>query len=179
MKILTTILLILLAVSLFFNWKGCKSVPKNIAPIINTDSIRAVVKEEIEDKAILQKLAVKSDSIQVVYRDRWHKAKEETKRLPCDSVLPIIILAGDSMAVKDSTALSDCKKVNRVNDSIISHLQLWIKADSVNYSALQDTVKVRDAKIKKLKRKVFWANFRTALVWIGWVTRESVSLGTH
>lgn len=124
MKYAVPIAFILALVAVFFMGKGCSPEPDKMTPIIQ---------KEVERRDSDLKQADKKDSVVTIYRDRWRDRDEplikeaELKKLPCDSILPIIERDADTIIVADSTEIVLLRKALCIDDTIISQQGKQIK----------------------------------------------------
>lgn len=107
----------------------------------------------IKNKALsdsLKKLNQKKDSVRIEYVTRWRKLKGDTifRSLPCDTILPIIVQACDSVIYADSVLIAGLKSVIKSDSLIIQKQDSVIRLDSLQILALNSEVR----KQKRQKR---------------------------
>ena len=165
-KILLPILLILV-VSLFF-LKDCGSseIPNNSNYI---DSLKNEIQTLEVQKAFLLVKSKKSDSVrtETIVKYRYLKGRVDT--IPCDSLLPQIIVACDSIIVKDSLHIANLNNVIK-NDSTIIFLQNQIiTSDSITKLRLNERVVSLEKKVKRRGNVIKVLSGTTAIGVIGWL----------
>jgi hypothetical protein len=164
-KILIPILLILV-VSLFF-LKDCGSseIPNNSKYI---DSLKSEIQTLEVQKAFLLVKSKKSDSVRVETIIKYRYLKGRVDAIPCDSLLPQIIIACDSIIVKDSLHIANLNNVIK-NDSTIIFLQnQLITSDSITKLRLNERIVSLEKKVKRRGNviKVLTATNLTSLILI-------------
>lgn len=149
-------LALLLTIVFFWLFGGCEDKTVKVDPL-------SKIYPKIKKRDVLKQEAKRQDSIRIVYKDRWHKAKEDSKKLPCDSALPIIINACDSVVFVDSTEIVALKNVI-AQDSLIQK----------DYKEQVDSLKNVNAKLEKqVKRE----KLKTKGVLLLWGLREAAGVG--
>ena len=130
--------------------------------VIGQDTLKKEIKKETLLRDSIKDKVAKQDKERIVYLDRWHKAKHDTLFLPCDSALKQIINICDTILSKDSTEISDLKKVVSLDSLIIGNYQRIAHNDSLAIVGLNKA-------LRKQKR-------RTKLVAVGMGALLGVSL---
>lgn len=138
---------VIILIVVFFLGKGCSQEPI-YAKGVNVDSILQDNKNLQRDIQILQSFTEDQDSIRIVYKTKYKYIKDTLKiKLPCDTVLKLVIQACDSIILHDSLAING-------RDSIIGKQGKMI----VNYQSIRTSdstaISSHSKEIKKLKRKV-------------------------
>lgn len=173
------IVLILLALVIygFFLLRGCNDIDVN--KMNRTDSLEiqnAVLKDKIsqglKSRDSILKSKYEKDSIQIVFKDRWHGAKNtfsNIEQMPCDSVkkeVPKLIAACDSVIRQDSLIKEDYKRALTVDSTIIDDYRQHVKNDSI----IKEDQKNEIATLKKkVKRKTVEARVSQGVGLIGWI----------
>lgn len=132
----TIALFILIGIVVFqFIFRGCgdpvKPVPINNKIIADTKKLETF-------KAI----AVRSDSIRIVYRDHYRYIKTNPLKLPCDTFVKVVIAYCDTVLVKDSTEIETLKMVVKQDSVLIIDYQEQGNKDSVLITKLERKVKL-------------------------------------
>lgn len=149
-------IIVLLAVIAFLLFKGCEPTPHKALPkLINTDSIKAELKKELEEAAILHSLSEQAQDSAIKYVDRWHKAKHDT--IPCEEKLPVIIQVCDTAIDRLQAANKALVNENEQQQKVIKTQSNIIRSDSTNTETYKDSIKVLVKENKKLRRqKTLW-----------------------
>jgi hypothetical protein len=165
-KILIPILLILV-VSLFF-LKDCNplAIPDSSKYI---DSLKNEIQTLEVQKAFLLVKANKSDSVRVETIVKYRYLKGRVDTIPCDSLLPQIIVVCDSIIVRDSIYVADLKSIIK-NDSTIIFLQnQLITSDSITKLRLNERIVSLEKKVKRRGNVIKILSGTTAIGVIGWL----------
>jgi hypothetical protein len=165
-KILLPILLILV-VSLFF-LKDCGSseIPNNSKYI---DSLKNEIQTLEVQKAFLLVKSKKSDSVRVETIVKYRYLKGRVDTIPCDSLLPQIIVACDSIIVRDSIYVADLKSIIKNDSSVISLQNQIILKDSITKNALNESIISLEKKVKRRGNVIKVLSGTTAIGVIGWL----------
>lgn len=119
----------------------------NPEPInINAIEKKGVIGKQKRIADSLDKRSDITDSIRIVYVERWHKIKGRVDTIPCPEALAEVIVLTDSIITVDSTLISQLNGELFIKDLIIANQDTLIKKDSVRIAS-------QEKKIRKLK---FW-----------------------
>lgn len=117
------IIILILAVCLWFKGCGDKSIEHNNTPI------KTNIKKLEVKKATTQIAANKSDSIVTKVIIRWRtKIKDSTVYVPCEE----LILICDTIIKEDSLQITQLRQVITLIDSIINEQKVIIYNDSID-----------------------------------------------
>ena len=120
---------------------------ENPEPInINAIEKKGVIGKQKRIADSLDKRSDITDSIRIVYVERWHKIKGRVDTIPCPEALAEVIVLTDSIITVDSTLISQLNGELFIKDLIIANQDTLIKKDSVRIAS-------QEKKIRKLK---FW-----------------------
>lgn len=123
-------------------------------PETNTlkDSLKTVIKNQLQIVDSLKGVANKNDSVRIEYITQWRtkiKTIIQHDSIPCDSILPIVVSTCDSIISKDSIYISNLKNIIKADSIVINTQNKVMVLDSVTIANLEKDV-------KKLKRHRKW-----------------------
>lgn len=138
------IILLLIVVLCLMQW--CKPT------LVKEKPIAKKIEKDLEKQAEAKKEERRTDSVRLVYIDRWHKVKQNPIKLPCDTFLKIVIATCDTVIQKDSTEIEALKKVVLQDSVLIADYQELHRSDSTE--------------LGKTQRKLRWQKRFTKLAFV-------------
>lgn len=147
MKYYHLIAIVLILIVVFFLGKGC-SKDEVYVKGVNVDSILQDNKNLQRDIQILQTFTESEDSVITVYKTKYKYIKDTLIiKLPCDTVLKLVIAACDSIILHDSLAINGRDSIIGKQGKMITNYQTIRASDSTAIAA-------HSKEVKKLKRKI-------------------------
>lgn len=136
-------------------------VPKCDPEPINFNTIekKNVINKQKRVADSLDKRSDITDSIRIVYVDRWRAVKTHTVIAPCPEALDRVITLTDSIISIDSTQINQLNAEIYVKELIIANQDTLLRVDSIELLA-------KDKKIRKLK---WQRNIAVGAGTIGWI----------
>lgn len=133
-------------------------------PIPEPVNINAIEKKGLVNKQkriadSLDKRSDITDSIRIVYVDRWRSVKTRTVSMPCPEALAEVIVLTDSIISIDSTQISQMNAELFIKDLVIANQDTLLKIDSV-------AIRKKDKTIRQLKRQ---RNIAAGVGALGWI----------
>lgn len=126
---------------------------------INAIEKKGVVNKQKRIADSLDKRSDITDSIRIVYVERWHKIKGRVDTIPCPEALAEVIVLTDSIITVDSTLISQLNGELFIKDLIIANQDTLLRIDSA-------TIRKKDKSIRKLKRQ---RNIAAGVGLLGWL----------
>jgi hypothetical protein len=156
--ILPTILVCLLI------FRECdKPAPLTPAPKINVDSLKKEIRNQVEERNSLLKLAQVQDSTRVKYVTKWRSVRTiiHDTVIHQDSVIKLVQTC-DSVIAYDSLQISTLRAANQKADTVIMNYQKVVHADSLTAKHLCDSI----SGLRKEVRKQKWQKRGIIAAWI-------------
>lgn len=146
----------IILIVVFFLGKGCNQEPVYVKGV-NVDSVLQANKNLAIDIQILNKFTESEDSVITVYKTKYKYIKDTLIiKLPCDTVLKLVIAACDSIILHDSLAINGRDSIIGKQGKMITNYQAIRASDSTAIAS-------HSKSIKKLKRKIIlWKTISAA-----------------
>lgn len=151
---------------LFFN-KGCDKPDSPSVVDREKDSLKVVIANQYAERDSLIQLSGNSGKLRDSIITRWRTIiKPITLTEPCDSVLPIVVNACDSIITADSLHISDLKKIIVADSGIKANQRKIMVKDSSKIVELSGEVASLNNKNSSLRKQ---RNVVAGVGLVGWL----------